>query len=235
MNETNYFTNCINNNKQIIFAKFGDGEYYTCQDKSPIEVNCDEDSCTSYLGKHLKKSFKYLVSINCLIGKWEHQFVIDFFNSLITNKNNINWINYAVILNRNEYFNKPYLLNFVKSIQETNYKKIIITNYKNLKLKELFKTNFFIEVPSKNWFINYKFYLNKIKDEIIDVKTIIFTAAGMGSKVLIAKLLKNFPLISCIDIGSSFDFLCQKKPSRDQNYSYDEEYNYYKNILPDNW
>ena len=72
----------------------------------------------------------------------------------------------------------------------------------------------------------------EVKSEITD-NSILFTSAGQGSKVLIAELLKLFPNISCIDIGSSFDFLCQRRGTRDRgSYDYNRELIYYNDLLP---
>ena len=95
----------------------------------------------------------------------------------------------------------------------------------------MFLTENFVEVSHKNWFVAFESIIESLKKQITD-NCIVLTAAGMGSKVLIAELLKTNPTISCIDIGSSFDFLCQMKNTRNRTHTYDEIYNYYKDLLP---
>ena len=57
----------------------------------------------------------------------------------------------------------------------------------------------------------------------------------MGSKILIMYLHKKFPNSIIIDIGSGLDYLCTKKCSRGNSYSYEKLEKYFEEILPSNW
>ena len=57
----------------------------------------------------------------------------------------------------------------------------------------------------------------------------------MGSKVLLAELIKLYPGGIYLDYGSSLDKLCTKKETRGWNYSYEYLLDLCKDIIPDNW
>ena len=59
MNITNYITRCVNENKPVVFVKFGDGEF-ACAFYNQ-KANCDSDCYTRKLSWCLKKAFKYIV------------------------------------------------------------------------------------------------------------------------------------------------------------------------------
>jgi hypothetical protein len=225
----------IRNNEQVIFVKYGDGEI-NCM-FAQEGTNCDGDPYTKDLGNGLINSLAlYCHHKNSYIGKWHG---IEGFQKLAYLMNiltlpNPQFVDYHLVYNDEKVFFNKNLYNFVKVIQESNQKKIIISNNNNIRLKKVFNTENFITVASKNWFINYQSLLEFMKNEITD-NCILLTAAGMGSKVLIADLLQTNPTISAIDIGSSFDYLCQKKNTRDRTHTYEDIYNYYKELLPSDW
>jgi len=231
---TNEVSRRIAESIQIVFIKYGDGET-SCMLRHQ-GCNCDGDPYTAELGTGLLNSLKFYSSsnnMNIYIGDWHDNTVI---NSLLRSHqiNSPQFANYHLIMNDDGAFGNDCMYNFLKTIQETPRKKIIISNEKNKKMKELFNANSYVTVPPNNWFVEFEKYFEIVKNEITD-NCIVFTAAGQGSKVLVAELLKRFPSLTCLDIGSSFDFLCQKTKSRAWGHTYEDEYNYYKGILPENW
>lgn len=229
----NFIIECLKNNKTIIFVKYGDGEYQCANLYKG--ANCDGDRYFPELGEKIKKSFIYLSSHeNILIGKWSTYTVFNFFENLLHIKNKkINWINYNTLINNDKFNQNDDLYRFVKTIQECNRNKIIVSNKMNIKMKKIFNADIFIEIPSKCWSLKYDYFFSKIMESLKD-NSIVITSAGLCSKVLIADLVKKNKTISCLDTGSSFDLLCGRN-TRGWKHSYEDEYNYYKNILPDDW
>lgn len=227
------FSNFIKNDVNFTFTKFGDGEY-SCMNFHNGS-NCDDDLYTKWLGEELIKSFKNLSSLkDVYIGKWHTKTVVDFFENLTTNK--INWVDYHSVMNASpignsqfDSFSNDHLLEFVKSIRDTNRKKIILSNIKNIKMMKIFKCEKFIEVPDKNWSFNYYDYEQKLINELQD-NCIILTAAGMCSKVIISNLLRINNNITCIDLGSGFDLLATGMKSRSWQHSYEDELKYYSSL-----
>lgn len=223
-------TNRIKNNEQIVFVKYGDGE--TLCMLGYEGGNCDNDPYTPSLGEGLRNSLKfYIENKDFFVGRWHDNKLI---NPIIENlkMGEPTWAPYHLVMNADNIYDFPYMYDFLKSIQDTKRKKIIVSNNNNIYMKSLFHADTFIEVPPNNWFINFEQHFEAVKHEIVD-DCILFTSAGQGSKVLIAELLKLFPKLSCIDIGSSFDFLCQRRITRDRGaYDYNRELIYYNDLLP---
>jgi hypothetical protein len=225
----------LKQNQQIIFVKYGDGEI-SCM----IGVqgcNCDNDSYTPNLRIGLIKSFLFFFGHpNAYIGKWEApgkeflQFILENYVGGQQPK----WVDYHFVMNDDKAFSNPNMYTFLETVQMLPRKKILLTNAENYRMLHLFKAQAHIVVPPNNWFQEFEKYAELIERELTD-NCVLFTAAGQGSKVMIAYLTSKYPTISCIDIGSSFDFLCQKKKSRAWNHTYEDQYNYYKNLLPEGW
>lgn len=225
----------IRENEPVAFVKYGDGEIL-CMTGATGE-NCDNDPYTPPLANALIQSFVYYINHPyAYVGRWHGDEGLQRLSRL---QNELNltdpkWVDYHIVMNDDKAFGKPDMYIFLKTIQESSRKKIIISNSKNIKMKELFNADSYITIPPRNWFVEFNTYFDLVKKEIIP-NCIIFTAAGQGSKVLIAHLLLLNHGITCIDIGSSFDYLCQKEKSRSWGHSYEQEYEYYKDILPKNW
>jgi hypothetical protein len=233
--DTIQFTDKIKNSEQVIFLKFGDGEVNGIYNESG--ANCDNDPYTKELGQGLVNSLiLYSHHPNAYIGKWHGEQGFQRLQHVI-NVLQIpqpKFVDYHLVYNDEKVFFNKNLFNFVKTVQDSDRKKIIVSNSNNIRLKKVFNTENFFEVAPRNWFVNFDSILSQLKEQITD-NCILLTAAGMGSKVLIAELLKTNPTISAIDIGSSFDYLCQKKNTRDRTHSYEDIYNYYKELLPSDW
>lgn len=225
----------IQNNEQIIFVKYGDGEI-NCMTGSQ-GANCDNDPYTAPLGNGLVHSLIFYINHpNAYVGKWHGSEGIEKMNYVLKllNVGEPKWVDYHLVMNDNKFFGKKDMFTLLQTIQNTTRKKIIFTNEKNIRMKNLFRADSHIVIPPFNWFVNLEHYFNLVLSELTP-DSILFTAGGQGSKVLIAELLKRVPTITCIDIGSSFDFLCQKKKSRDWTHTYEEEVEYYKELLPAYW
>jgi hypothetical protein len=214
MTTTEYVTQCINEKKKIIFAKYGDGEIACMQNKSGN--NCDGDKYSNKLGTELIKSFKKLCDEsnkgeNILIGEWKNSKITQYLKTIYKNK--IPFVDYGLIYNVNNEFHKNNkMFNLTKEIQNSNSKKLLMTNKLNIKMNDLFKINKFIEIPQTCWFNNYDQYKNKIIDYINQNKNdhvIILLSSGLASEVLISELIE-YNNVSILDIGSGYDFICRK-------------------------
>lgn len=247
------FINKIKNSNRIIFTKFGDGEF-NCMNYEKGH-NCDGDTYTDNLGDNLKKSFLDLCNLSknedIYIGKWhsDENKIIRYYgdllyNNLIENKTDlidIPFVDYHLCYNDHLSFGENHdLYNFVKTIQDINKFKIIISNNNNIRLLNIFKGDFYITIPYNSWFANNMYnelynilynYLNENNDAIV------ILSAGLASKILISNLALKFENASFIDIGSGFDLLASKKLTRSwsKTHSYIDEYNYYKNLLPNDF
>lgn len=220
----------INNNEQIIFVKYGDGEI-NCMLGHKGE-NCDGDPYIPELRYGLIQSLEiYCTQQNAYIAKWPFgnslDYIIQHFK-FPTPK----YTDYHLAMNDDEFNKDNSMYNLVESIQKIKKKKIIITNELNNSMKDLFNADVLIRVPQNNWFKDHPYYFQQVFNELTN-DSLLITAAGQGSKVLIATALIYFPNISCIDIGSSFDILCKKKNTRGWKHTYEDEYAYYKDLLPE--
>lgn len=238
----NDFTKRIEDGENFSFTKFGDGEV-SCM-RRWFGKNCDGDNYHRQLGRSLKEAFTYLAARkDVYIGRWHDSKLVDYLEKMANKKgiDDINWVHYHFVMNASpvggaEDFNSftdDKMLNFVKAIKNSKRKKIIFTNGDNKKLGDLFSADTFIETKKNNWSYEFEDYYKKVSAESCD-GAILIIAAGLSSKVLIAKLLQNFKM-TCIDIGSGFDLLATGKHSRPWAHSYQDELNYYKDILPVKW
>lgn len=230
------FSKLIEQNTNFIFTKFGDGEY-ACMNFHPGK-NCDNDTYTQWLGSYLIDSFKHLsTKENVFLGKWHDNNMVEFFNR-ISPIQKVNWVHYHSVMNASpvdggdyfDSFSNKALFNLVKSIRNSDRKKIIVSNVNNKKLKDIFNADVFIEVSSQNWSSNYESYENNVLAEIED-SCILITAAGMCSKVLISNMSKKNENITCIDLGSGFDLLATGVKSRPWRHSYADELEYYQDLF----
>lgn len=257
--------NKINNNNKIIVTKFGDGEYF-CMNREKyyfMYENCDGDKFSNLLVEDLKTAFIELCndSINndIYIGKWgnnsgeiEKENVCKYMISFLYNyniKNNkplvsMPYIYYDIFSLYNGFNETKIFYNFVKSLQNTNKKKIIITCKKNYNHKKIFKGDFFVEIPENSWYYNgyFNILINTIENIIINnncYDCIILISAGLASKVIINNLRKKYNNVSFLDIGSGFDYLSQGKFTRGDifyyKFNYNDLYNYFKDLLGEDY
>jgi len=216
--------NFINNNIPFIFAKYGDGEY-----NAAVRLeggNCDGTPYTHKLGDGIIESFKYITQFpNVYIGKWtDFNGVYTYFQSLTDNK--VNWENYNILIPRSydEFMNRA--LPYFKAIRHAKQNKIYICNYTMVDLsKELLHIDNHIIVDSVNWFeSNYENVKTNLFNSITEPNnTIILTSAGMGAKVLISDIHRQYPNVIIIDIGSALDAICSNRRTRDYHYFFSDE------------
>jgi|GEM_PF-185918 len=235
-------TRMIENGENFAFTKFGDGEV-SCM-RRWFGKNCDGDTYHRSLGRSLKESFVDLANRqNVYIGRWHNEDLVSYLEKMADKKGikNINWVDYHFILNASpvegitnfDSFSNDKMFKFAQALQKTNRKKILFTNGDNKKLKEFFRADIFVETKKNNWSYEFDEYYQRVEKECVD-NAILIIAAGLSSKVLITKLLHKFNM-TCIDIGSGFDLLATGKHSRPWSHSYQDELNYYKDILPEKW
>ena len=233
MEITNYITQCVKDNKSVIFLKFGDGEY-SCAFNN-YGANCDNDIYTPKLSVNIKKSFKYIVenTDNTYIGMWHDNRNTKQWEGLVNKK--VNWVNYhAIIIDNKNTIDK---LELYKAIKSSKSKKIIVCNELLIKSKYLFDADHIVIVPFNNWFDDH---FNEIFNQIVklignDDNHIVITCCGMSAKVLIPTLREKFTNGIYLDFGSALDFICTKKDSRGREYDYAYIENLLSELLPDNW
>ena len=229
----------IENNTPFIFLKFGDGEYLCASKNFNINnddnTNCDNDTYTKKLSNSLNESFKYLVNNtqNTYYGKWDEPLIYKYWESIVNKP--INWVNYESLMFYDKNINK---LEIFKTIKNSKQKKIYVCNKLLRKVKILLNIDKMVYIPINNWFDDeFDDILNKIKNIISkeDENFILMTSCGMSAKVLITELYKIYPNSIYLDIGSGLDLICTKRTTRGFHIDYDFCYNFFKDILPDNW
>ena len=230
---TEFFTTLIKKDSSFVFVKLGDGEFAAV--KGHHGTNCDNDSYTSKLKNGLIEAIQYFSHNNTYCGCWHTSNVSSYFNSIVSGK--INWINYHTCLMDSDSFDNDHKFNLFKSIKESKRKKILVGNELLVKAQYLLNIDKHLIIPYKNWVENeFDNILNTIVQYFKnDEKPLILMCAGMGSKILIMHLHKKFPNSIIIDIGSGLDYLCTKKCSRGNSYSYEKLEKYFEEILPSNW
>ena len=224
---------CIENSKPVLFLKFGDGEF-NCM-RRHNGSNCDGDIYTYKLSNGLIASFKFIVenTNNSYIGAWHTDDVKCYCESLVNKP--INWCKYhTIIFDKNNDIMKAKLY---KAIKHSTRKKIILCNKHLIKSEKLLNLDHMVFVPLNNWFDNnFEDILNQISNLITeDNNHILITCAGMGSKVLIAELVKKFPSGIYLDFGSALDTICTKHDTRGFKYGYEYFLTMLKDCLPDDW
>lgn len=241
--------NKLENGENITFTKFGDGEY-SCMVGVPGQ-NMDHDTYHSWLGESLKKS---LISLsnkkNTYIGRWwtAHELITLFgihsigtadvvsnYCNQLARQNNVTipWTWYHLFMNDDFFLKYDYMYKFVKFLVNTKRKKILICNHMNRRLKDLFRSDVYIEIPSYNWSFEYTKWKDIVESNA-QRDCIILICAGLCSKVLIDDITNKFDL-TFIDLGSSFDILGRKQNTRGWRHTYQDEIRYYKDLLPSNW
>jgi hypothetical protein len=230
----------IENSTPFIFLKFGDGEYLCASKNFNINnnnnnTNCDNDTYTKKLSNSLNESFKYLVNNtqNTYYGKWHDSVVSNYWESIVNKP--INWVDYWTLL---IYCNDINKLEIYKTIKNSKQKKIYVCNELIKKVEILLNIDDMVYVPLNNWFDDkFEDILNKIKNIIgkEDEKFILMTSCGMSAKVLVTELYKIYPNGIYLDIGSGLDTICTKRSTRGLMIDYNFCYNFFKDILPDNW
>ncbi len=241
----------LKNGEPFIFAKFGDAEWNSMT-LTNINNHClDNDVYTYENGIELRKALCELAdrasNENIYLARWHTEDVIKFYYGLfydyLVNNNKeekyIPWVHFHFVY-PDEHFcdenRKKLLYNLVQAIQDAPLFKIVISNIKNKKHQLIFKSDAFIEVPECNWFRDGLY--NDVKNALIehleknkDKKALLLTSVGMCGRILINDITKLYPNLSVIDIGSAFDILSRKYPTRSWGEGLEGFPNCYKNQL----
>jgi len=230
MEITSEFIRYVEEGIPFSFSKYGDGEYMCVRGYSGS--NCDGDTYEEGLRSGLRSSFKGIVEQGGFVGLWWDEGVKEYWEGMIEEKGKIKWVNYHAVIIDKEYESKIGLL---KKIKESKYKKIYIHNYLLKKSKSLLNIDESIIIDIRNWFK----YKESVKEEIkkhlsLTEKMIILTSMGMGAKIIIQELQKEFPDNIYIDIGSALDLICTKRDSRGKC-PYEKHKEYFKELLPPDW
>ena len=169
------------------------------------------------------------------MGAWHTSNVVTFVDSLVKNK--IQWIHYHTLIMDQESFNNDSKLKLFTAIKNSKRKKIIIAHELLARALILLNIDVHIIVPYRCWFENqFDNILSQVLNECKDIDDpMILTCAGMGSKSLIHKLHEQKPNGIYLDVGSALDYICTKKCSRGNTFSYESLINYFKSIIPSNW
>ena len=241
--KTEYFTECIQTRTPVVFAKYGDGEYNAAIFSSG--ANCDRTPYTQRLGNCMRESFQYLSTTqNAYLGLLPNPKIQGFWESL-TPGIPIKWaIYHSIFICPRQVKEEPYSINqriqLYKTIKDSPLKKIVICNPLLKKIERLLNTDHMVTVDIHNWFeLEYDRVINEVK-QIMGKETqqcIVLTCCGMGAKVLIADLHKEYPNNLYLDCGSAFDFICTKRDSRGggQYCSYEQLRDCFLELLPEDW
>jgi hypothetical protein len=247
---TEYVIDRLRTQQPIVFTKFGDGEYQ-CMNKWSGH-NCDGDAYDPQLGDNLQKAFLQLCDMSyqdgtdrILLGRWHCRSEVEYYSRLywtyqlsqgIDMPKEIPFVNYHLI-----YFDNtdrsPLIYNLVQAIQEYPHMKILITNSNNIRLCHFFKVTQYIPIEPKSWSLTqYDTIIATLRKTLsVYPHALILIAGGLASKVLISQLSSEYPLASFLDIGSGFDYIATRTNTRTHRHRYEDEVEYYKNLLPPNW
>jgi len=189
-NRLHQLRDMIDNGKNFIFAKMGDGEMLAMLGAKG--ANCDGQEYSEELGQALCNAYCELGKHNALITKWKlgmdterEGFERDFGIKCTED--------HDLLLNRDL---SPYIFNFWKAIKTSKRHKVFVGPKRLEGVIKFLNIDEFVEVPQSNAYS---------ANPIINAKDIVLFSAGMASKVWMAELLKQNPNLTLIDCGSAFD------------------------------
>lgn len=113
----------------------------------------------------------------------------------------VNFVNYEILLQNTLCEEK---FNFLKSIKDSNRKKIFVGPERLNGVVNFLNVDKFIQVPLINTFSKYDELLPNILNEIEDNSIFLFSC-GLPSKSFIHKILEKNNNVTCLDFGSGFD------------------------------
>lgn len=231
----------IDQHLPIVFVKCGDGEYLCGTGHKG--KNCDNVAYTNKLRNALNNAYSYLVNTNNVyIGVWPFNTnVLEYLNNFKQDNNQTcavfsDFFPFFVydIDGNFDYDNNK--LRLYKTIKLSKLKKIAVCNPAMAKIKMLLDIDSIIPVSYNSWFeCDYDHIFGKIKHECDGSNPcIVIFSAGLGTKALIADLMKINSNNICLDIGSALDELCTGRNSRVKA-MYDETVGFYNELIPANW
>lgn len=206
------YTDMIKNGKPFCHVKVGDGELRCMRSPNNRYVNIDQHPFSLELSKQLKQSIKELsIKDNVYFADW---FFDNFFkysdeksDKLFMNNlvNKINYIRpFELIMAGWGNLETPFLKRFYKTISESKRHKIYVGPERLKTLKYFLKLDDFIDVPLINAYKLHQITLKKVLN-ICKEDSIILISIGMSSPVLINDILKSFPNVTILDVGSGLD------------------------------
>lgn len=229
-----HLTECVKTKTPVSYVKYGDGEFYAA--KGTSGKNCDKTPYTAKLGKGVRESFKHFAAQkNAFLGKWDSdRRVFTYFESLV--KQAVQWANYHAFIVYNKQDFTAEKLKLYKAIKQSPLQKIYVCNESIAEeAKRMLNIDSIVRVHPSNWFEDdYDAILKQVKDEIKDPKrAIVMTSCGMGAKVLLHDLHKQYPGLLYFDLGSALDFVCGRNDSRGNGkyYTYEELRNYFSELF----
>lgn len=172
---------------------------------------------------------------NVRIAVWPFGNHIDYWQSFVE-KPIQNYDYCSIIMARKDMEKK---VNLLKTIKESALRKVYVCNRLMQRAKKLLNIVHMIHVPFRNWIdTELDTIVGQVKtilSENAGEQTIVLTSAGMGAKILISELVKDFPNNIYLDVGSALDQICTKKTTRGYEPAYETAMEYLKDILPPNW
>jgi hypothetical protein len=240
---TDTITKAVLDRTPIVFIKLGDGEF-SCASFKPGS-NCDRDNYSHKKGRDILHAVKYLAeeTPNSYFGCWHGSDDRGFWQRDVNVP--IRWVHYhSLVIHGAE--DMPFSshedivtskVTMYKTIKESNLKKIFMCNRLLERVKILLDVDTMIYVPQSNWYDTELVRVFHECNQALETseQCIFMTAGGMGSKPLIASLVKLFPKSIFIDIGSSLDFICTKRDSRGYGYTYEDILYLFGDMLPSGW
>ncbi len=203
------FKNLVDNNINFSFIKVGDGEVLCMQ--NIVGQNCDGHPYSLELGEKLKESYIELCRRdNIFIGDWFYsnpdEECNEYYSKFISENNLMPSFcrPFEVMMLGWGNIQYDYLLNFYRSVKESNRNKIYVGPSRMNQIKDILNINHCVEVPLINAYSSYDDVFKKIKDVIAD-DSIIILCVGLQSPVLSNDILNYNKCTTILDIGSGFD------------------------------
>ena len=227
----------IERDEPVVFVKLGDGET-SCVRGEP-GANCDGDPYAPALAAGLADAVRHLAaSPGVYFGAWHSSGTTAVWEHL-TRTSNMRWLHYHSAMPDAEALRASHLLRFLTAIRDSKRTKILVGNALLAKAVPLLRLAAHIVVPQGGWFAAHydRIFAAVTKGAAASTErgVLVLTCCGLGAKVLIGDLHRQFPQGVFIDIGSGLDFLCTQKDSRGAPYTYGDLERYFKSILPPGW
>jgi len=223
----------LKQNRSVIFTKFGDGEHLACTQSQGRNV--DNDSYHSELGQRTRDAFVYFTTRPyTYLGKWHHDPVFNYFETLVPLTVSIPWVNYHWLIPEHapDCFERHDIVQLIDFIQKTPALKIVVTNARSIdKMCKFLCAKERVVVANNSWSYQFEQILQELLSKIpVDEPSIINISAGLASKALIAEASKVRPLASFLDWGSSLDILTRYENSRGWRFTFSDAYQLFKPV-----
>jgi hypothetical protein len=203
------WTEFIQNTTNFSFIKFGDGEFYCMMGEEG--ENCDHHPYSKELAVKLYDAWYFFNTLEYIyIAEWaghkpdmncatiSERFQLDLISKTDIK---VNFVNYEILLQNTLCEDK---FNFLKSIKDSNRKKIFVGPNRLQGVNDFLNVDTFINIPLINTFAKYDEILPTILNEIEDNSIFLFSC-GLPSKSFIHKILEKNNNVTCLDFGSGFD------------------------------